>query len=1034
MTGPVHPVRDDQSVVLRRFAALSGHFDPEQALGVVPDLDTDDSDAVVALAADLASVCDTRAGRASGSWLMRGPDRRSVLDSLSAELGEMVDWRRRAGPLHTETRDLLDALQGTGGFDVASLNELIAGGAREEMERAAVALDRAGQLAPATELLGTLRAAMTRQDSRARGAGLLADGFVGRAAELAEIATWLGTPRSVPPVAALFVSGLPGIGKSTLLEQAVRRATERPWVVVRLDFDRAGLEVRDWIGLTVELARQVAAELGEPANDLRQARLEALAGTASGPAVKGEAREEVPTLLAGQVADHLRRAGRPLLVLLDTLEVLRGRGESHPERLFRWLDQLVGTHAIPLSVIAAGRGDALDRAPGRVGRRLALERLEPTSVEALMSRLDVPAASAVAVQDIADGNPLVLRLAAAVVQDTGAAELRRMVRRRELAVAYLYRFLLSRIDQPVLKDLAFPGLVVRRINAEVIAEVLGPQLRRRIEPAQAVSMFEELARQHWLVQPDPQAQGFVTHRADVRQVLLRLLYDSRPAQCARIDRAAADWFARRPEPWSDVEAAYHRLQLMRRDPAVPALDPGDLRRFDEQTIAELPPAAQDVVRRVRGERTSLARGDRAAGAADLDAVTGELEAIVGSGDWIEGRLLYARVLRDAVFDARSRTADVVRALLWRCGDWSAARRLLDERDRRQPDDADLATLPPVLAAPRTEMRAELAARQLVRSMTTDPGLAGLVAGSAGHGLRAELSDGALGFVLHRAGVARPVSTARGYDSVGAAAGLRAPEPDRDAATAELGVAAFRLARRVSEPLPRWDDGAVTGPLGARLLAVLTPYVEVAVTLSRVRDDPAIGGHAEAVAERLGEFGGLPPRRTGPWTVLPRSGETIDGLAALGLLAEWLGAAAFVLHHPDLTLIARSAERWRRTAAGLWSFGSAPPEWRGPSGPLDLTMADRVAQLLDAADPIAESRRQLAVFAGADSGDGDPDPLLAELGRRLRGSLDRARAAAFDGVPEDVPDGAPDAAGVLLRYHVPSAFVPALAVLIAHRQL
>ena len=45
------------------------------------------------------------------------------------------------------------------------------------------------------------------------------------------------------------------------------------------------------------------------------------------------------------------------------------------------------------------------------------------------------------------------------VQDTGAAELRRMVRRRELAVAYLYRFLLSRIDQPVLKDLAFPGLV-----------------------------------------------------------------------------------------------------------------------------------------------------------------------------------------------------------------------------------------------------------------------------------------------------------------------------------------------------------------------------------------------------------------------------------------------------------------------------------------------------------------------------------------------------------------------------------------------
>lgn len=824
MTGPGAGDRGDQRRVVRRFAALSGHFDPQEALDAVPDLDGGDTEAVVALAADLAATCDTQAGR-RGTWLMRGPERRAELASLSGPgaLRAQVDWRRRTGQVTRETRDLLDALLGANGFDVAGLRGLTSGAApRDRIERAAVALDRAGGLAPAGEVLGTLRATLTRDDNRARGAGLLADGFVGRTAELDAIAAWLASPAPPGPVTALFVSGRPGIGKSTLLEQAVRQATDRPWIVVRLDFDQAGLDVRDWIGLTVELGRQIAAEIGEPANDLRETRLVASAATVA-PSVKGESREQLPGALAGSLAEHLRLARRPLLLVLDTLEVLRGRGETHPQRLFGWLDAIVGAGLAPLKVLAAGRGDALDSAPGRVARRASL---------------------------------------------------------------------------------------------------------------------------------------------------------------------------------------------------------------DEQTIAELPAAARDVVRRVRGERSSTGRPTRHADGADLDVATGEFEALVGRGDWTEGRLVYEQVFRDAVFDARSRTADVVRAFLWRSGDWREAKRLLDERDRHHPADDDLALLPPVLAAPRMEMRAELAARQLIRSIVTDPDLAALAAAASGQGLRSELSDGALGFVLERAGRSRPISTARGYDGVGAVLGIRGPEPVPDAGSRELGVAAGRLGRRVGEQLPTPDAGSAAGPLGARFLAVLMPYTDVAVTVSRVRGDPAIGRHAEAVDRRLTVLGGLPPHGVGPWTVLPAYGEAIDGLAAMGLFAEWAGAAAFVLRHPDLALIARSAERWRRTAAGCWWYGSVPATWPGWRRSLDVTVADRVDGLRRAADPVAQARRQLGLWSGADAPDGDPagDPaaLLAELRRRLPGSLERARA-----VPEDRPHGA---AQVLLRHHVPSAFVPALAVLITRRQL
>ncbi len=62
-----------------------------------------------------------------------------------------------------------------------------------------------------------------------------------------------------------------------------------------------------------------------------------------------------------------------------------------------------------------------------------------------------------------------------------------------------------------------------------------------------------------------------------------------------------------------------------------------------------------------------------------------------------------------------------------------------------------------------------------------------------------------------------------------------------------------------------------------------------------------------------------------------------------------------------------------------------------------------------------------------SGDDQPaeSALLPQIRRRLPGALDAARAA--------IPDG-PGAARVLLRHQVPSAFIPPLAVLLAHQKL
>ena len=75
----------------------------------------------------------------------------------------------------------------------------------------------------------------------------------------------------------------------------------------------------------------------------------------------------------------------------------------------------------------------------------------------MLGGLDVPQTAFADIRELAEGNPLVLRLAAMAVRDAGPEALTRARGRKEVAAAYLYRFLLSRITDPTLRRLAQPG-------------------------------------------------------------------------------------------------------------------------------------------------------------------------------------------------------------------------------------------------------------------------------------------------------------------------------------------------------------------------------------------------------------------------------------------------------------------------------------------------------------------------------------------------------------------------------------------------
>ncbi|MGW6281328.1 AAA family ATPase [Kribbella sp. NPDC055071] len=996
----------------RVYAALSGPFDPVQALRSIDVVATTDPIELTAIAAGLSQACDTVLSAVTGQWLMRGAERRRILTGLAADdqMHDAVAWRRDKEP-DPPTVDLLNAIEADGIFAADAIAVAVDQDSdREVLERLAIGLGRAGPLAPQYQQAPRVKAALTHLD-------LVAStdqdrGFFGRDREIAQIIGWLDDAVAGRPAEALYIDGLPGIGKSALLEEVAATLLGRDddWVVVRLDFDRAGLDVLDSVGLTLEFARQVSAQLPGAEQPIQQARERA----ASMPVLKGDGPEQVPEELAPVLANALGNPPRRIFLTLDTLEVLRARGETHPGRLFTWLNQLANVLNVPIAVVGAGRGGALDGTSARVEERISLRGLDEDSADRRLERLEVHPQSWGELRTFADGNPLALRLSAKFANEHGTRDLPKARGRGELAVPYLYRFILSRLDNDALNRLAVPGLVVRLINAEVIREVVGPQVGLKgLTPARAQELFEALASQHWLV--EPAADGFVRHRTDMRAVLLPMLYDAEPAKSARIDRAAAKWFRARPEPWAKAESAYHQLQLMRRRPAVPPIDPAVLAQLDAPTIAELPEVAQDVVLQSQGERSTSFRGDRPVPGRQLDVnAVAELRAMNERSDWLEGNYVYDRAYAGAAFDPTSPEAIPAITFLWRSGRWREARELLGQQggwDRAgllltQEENASFLD-----RICRLEMGAEFSFDALVQALTG--GSRGAIMGATETGLstRPSVSSAALRFAFYRARTSFPARSQL-FDVAEEAA----TQWDRSEPTSVVDYSPGweRITGRTG-PL---DGGEVDASVvAARSFAVLSPFAELVGTMSRFEDHQYLGDWVTAVARGLDALGFLAPQGFQPWHNYGTE-QSLQVLTDLGLLAETVGAAAYLHQDADLRLVAQAAERWRRTTAGSWSYGSTakPTTW---ARPVDVSIADRLTALQAGPDDLAEA--QLAAWC--------PEMTVGDVLGLLRQRAPRTYDDASHAARTDITA----AAALLLRRNVPSAFVPPLAVLLGRRR-
>ncbi|HUR79465.1 MAG TPA: ATP-binding protein [Thermoanaerobaculia bacterium] len=494
---------------------------------------------------------------------------------------------------------------------------------------------------------------------------LVGDFFAGRVDEmktlneyvgvLAEGSTWesarhLWSERRAP----LLLYGAGGVGKSTLVAKFILDHAELPeerrFPFAYLDFDRPALLASEPATILVETVRQIGLQYPvaySAAQDLRD-RWNTLLQESTlrrGP-IRKQAQSADPETRDRILKDFVRflstldKIRGPLLLVLDTFEEVQHQSDVYVRELAKFLDAL-GAQVPRLRVVLSGRGDDAPGIP--LTTKIFLNEFDEDSGVAFLQKFGVsdPAVARAVVKQLG-GNPLTLRLAASVVEGEGATkdgisdlETRAtfgLVRaRKEHIQGQLFRRILGHIKDPDLKKIADPGLILRRITADIIQKVLAEPCGIDVPTKErAEELFGKLRKEVALV--SAAGAGALQYRSDVRRLALTALQDTRTEHAPKIHELAAAYYAQRPGAEERAEEIYHRLMLGEPHEEIARLfldgvEPFLANAFDElpapekEFLAErlgknLPPEARKDASDQLWERTAIRRVQEALEAGD----------------------------------------------------------------------------------------------------------------------------------------------------------------------------------------------------------------------------------------------------------------------------------------------------------------------------------------------------------------------------------------------------------------------------------
>lgn len=436
---------------------------------------------------------------------------------------------------------------------------------------------------------------------------LLAQGFAGREEELRILRSYVDELESASfretikrragnvldifrtrPLLAIWGPG--GVGKSTLIAKFLidhaGPQVARPVPFVYLDCDQGELDPLQPDSLLAEALRQIQVQFPEFAG--AAAHLEADSATRmvseERGAISRSAHFEQSRHLRERFAElvgaiSLANGSSSVLFFIDTFEVVQRRGSAPIFNVLKLGAELM--QSTPrLRIVIASRvclrdsdfsayADAVPR-----WKALPLKGFDPAAgrvyLENRLARLGrhgLAPATLDRIVALVRGNPLSLRLGAQVFAKSGVGALEDAVDEatfdadliQERLQGELHNRILLNLEERV-RDVADPGLIIRRLTPEIIRMVLDQVCGLGIQDdADAESLFQRLREELTLF--ESAGEGVLRHRPDVRLLMLPLLRAELGRRARQIDMAAVRFWSGKDEPEARAEEIYHLLWL-----------------------------------------------------------------------------------------------------------------------------------------------------------------------------------------------------------------------------------------------------------------------------------------------------------------------------------------------------------------------------------------------------------------------------------------------------------------------------------------
>jgi hypothetical protein len=591
----------------------------------------------------LVALADVVFTSTEGRWVLEEPVRLRALQRLAEEdaLGDAIDANTQVDDAHRDwMRRLVDG-ESPGSLASLETRELTVLdtvtrwleplGLNLPVQRAAIyaLMERRSLIDPLRKLVGTH--------------------FRGRADELARIDRHL---RGEGDSSTMVIFGPGGSGKSSLLGKTLLELEERiasqPVSFVYVDFDKARHNPRNPRGLVEQIARQLRLLY---AANLDQARdLAGLESAAAGTDLELAAdvldleTESAALDVEGLIRELATRIGRiprayptPLLLIFDTFEEVQIQGPGAVKDVRDLVAKF--QEALPkLRLIVSGRGDLSDFVADDPGSIVELGDLDAASADAVLESLGVSASEIRAlIYQRFGGNPLTLHLAAEALARMGTAEkaFAGVLAQADALAAIgmeqiqgmLYDRILGHLEDPEVVKVAQPGLAARRVDIDVIRDVLAVPCE--LDPTRAEAIFDRLRREVSMFELDD--DGALRHRQDVRRLMLRAMADDPEVapKIADIHRRAVDFYAQRTGPKARSEEIYHRLMTGQDPRSLQSLWDPELRASLFAALEDpLPQAAKVWLRRRLG---LIAADDERA---DWEQEDWEVEAADRARSWL----------------------------------------------------------------------------------------------------------------------------------------------------------------------------------------------------------------------------------------------------------------------------------------------------------------------------------------------------------------------------------------------------------------